>query len=144
MCEQCLSKPLNYGEALPGMFLMRATEDGHFWKKDQWAIIRCNNPDFWWTPTPLADPDDGLSDEDIDKRNDLEPAREAFFEAACNIEAALLASADERSGIEVIFVLYEAAKGEGYNREEHGRFAFWLSNYLARYLKDAKPTSDYT
>ena len=45
MCTFCITKPLHYGEVLPGWFLMKANKDANpdskepSWKAGQWGLI---------------------------------------------------------------------------------------------------------
>lgn len=157
MCEQCVAKTDLYrgpdkDEVLPGWYLIRATQDGDFLKKDDWCLVKINDPDFWWQVTPVEDPDWGLTDEQIDALPPDDKRYEAFDKAAENLEEALNGATEDMQNLgesyskyyhlprfEDAGLLWEAARQAGYDPKVHGyRFAFWLCHYLAVFLKTAK------
>lgn len=157
MCEQCEAKTDLYlgpndESVLPGWYLTKATKDGNFVKKDDWCLVQCNNPDYWWQITPIEDPDFGLTDEEMYKldKHTYEDRYGAFDKAVENLEEALngttanMQSIDKDSRhclprFESAGLLWEAARKVGYDPEVHGyRFAFWLCHHIATFLKTAK------
>jgi len=72
MCEQCCANTQTYilseeeTHVFPGIFLVRATEDGMQMKKGDWGLVRCNDPDVFWSKDPEKDPCWDLSDEEVD------------------------------------------------------------------------------
>ena len=65
MCEQCTAKAVGFGSPLPGWYLVRATTDGWMMKDQDWGLVRCNDPDFYWDVTPIPDPYKGMTDEEV-------------------------------------------------------------------------------
>jgi len=147
MCEQCCAETVAYeGEVLPGYLLVRATKDGRVMKKDDWGLVHCNDPAFWWSMTPVPDPTDGMTDEQIDSLRDpqglIELQDERYFEAAEHLDAALAGKLSQTEShcphFDDATRLYEAAKAVGYDRDSDGRFAFWLCHHIGTFLKTAK------
>jgi len=65
MCLQCLTDAVILKEEiLPGYHLMKAMKDAEGWKKDQFGLIRQNDPDFVWD-NPGPEPCAGMPDEEI-------------------------------------------------------------------------------
>lgn len=59
MCMACMMDPWFYGEVFPGWYLLRARRE-YFDTvsiKD-WALQRCNDPDVWFTVTPILHDDE--------------------------------------------------------------------------------------
>lgn len=141
MCEQCLAKTVLYlgpkkKEVLPGYSLVRATIDGNYMKKDEWGLVRCNDPDVIWSVTPVVDPDDGLSDDQIGRiENSKEYQKQClvFDKAFVNLEKAL-----NRMNFDYAIWLGVAMKKSGYNPKKHGyRSSCWLCHHIAKFLKTA-------
>lgn len=127
MCEQCTAKTVDYGSPLPGWYLVRATVDGWFMKKDQWGLVRQNDPDFCWNPTPIPDPYKGLDEDDdcnlsrfLDK--DFLKGYEEFWPEL---------QASPKAGYELIV----ACEKSGYEQKS-GSVEYWLFDYLGRYLQN--------
>lgn len=152
MCEQCSAATTLYlgepptEEVLPGYALVRATKDGWMLKKDDWGLIRVNDPDYWWSVTPVEDPYFGMTDEQIDAS---EADDEPFNRAASHLDMALagrtpgeLQETSAYPRFEDAIRLYEAAKKVGYSYEKDGQFAGWLCHRLAVFLKTAKARLD--
>lgn len=148
MCEQCVAEAKLYvglGEshALPGIGLVRATKDGWLMKNGDWGLVHVNDPDYWWSATPVEDPFYGLTDDEINK---LPASVGDSFDAACDqIDDALAGRGPSMLDkdchayprFDDAMRLYEAAKQAGYEQSTHGRFAAWLCHHLAVFLKTA-------
>lgn len=151
MCEQCVAETTLYvgpgdADVLPGFGLVRATKDGWLMKKGDWGLVHVNDPDYWWSPTPVEDPLDGLSDEEIDKlppeafkTDDYDTATEKIDDALSGRSPSMLEKdCHAYPRFEDAARLYDAAKQAGYDRARDGRFAAWLCHRLAIFLKTAK------
>lgn len=155
MCEQCMAKSSLYlgpneEEVLPGYCLVRATTDGWIMQKGDWGLVRQNDPDYWWSLTPVEDPYHGLTDEQIDARAE-QPSDELFEAAVSELGLALdgrtprmLALTSDYPRFSDAVRLNEAATKAGYSEERDGALAFWLCHYLAVFLKTAKEQPDAT
>ncbi len=141
MCEQCLAKTVIYvgsnskdGFVLPGYYLVRATQDGNWMQKDDWGLVRCNDPDYVWEITPVIDPFYGLKDEEIDAKNVNKKEVDDFDNAVSHLEDSL-----DMGQFEHAYLLGVAMREAGYNPTFHGyRSAEWLCHYLAEFIKTAK------
>lgn len=154
MCEQCVAKTTTYlgpgeAEVLPGYALVRATKDGWLMKNGDWGLVHVNDPDYWWSATPVEDAFDGMSDEEVD-RLASSTNNDAYDSAVEQIDDALSGRTPSMlekdcyayPRFEDATRLYDAAKATGYDREKHGRFAAWLCHHLAVFLKTAKAYED--
>ena len=135
MCEQCNAKTIIYVKentnyVLPGYILVRATQDGREMKKGDWGLVDCNDPDFIWSVTPVCDPDDELTDEQIDALP--EDCYQAYEKASKNLHDAL-----DKGCFDYCARLGEAMRKAGWNPDNDGIGAFWLCNHIAKFLKDA-------
>ena len=65
MCEQCVAQTVLYGEVVPGFYLVRATVDGGTMKAGDWGLVECNDPFFIWSGEIIADPTEGMTDEEM-------------------------------------------------------------------------------
>jgi len=148
MCEQCQARAVTYvgpkkKNVLPNYFLVRATKNGSKMKEGDWGLVRINDPDYIWSITPLLDPDDGLSDEEIispfkDNNYKEDSNYKEFYKAVSNIEKSLNSGSFDKA-----IQLGEAMKKSGYNPHKHGyRSAFWLCDHIAKFLKTATITKD--
>lgn len=133
MCEQCSAKTIDLGEVMPGYMFVKATVDGNMMKKGDYGLVVSNDPDVVFR-NPMIDITEGMSDEEVnnlqrpENKKDLDKWME-FGSRAEEFEKTLLMLPS--SGYE----LYKAAMEVGYNREKHGRFSFWLFDYLARFIE---------
>ena len=137
MCEQCNAKTAYYvgkntDEVLPGYILVRATKDGNYMRKNDWGLVRCNNPDFIWSITPVCDPLDGLSDKQIDALAKDANCCKPYEKAVKSLRKSL-----DSGSFDYCVSLGEAMKKAGWKPEDDGWGAEWLCNYLAKFLKTA-------
>lgn len=131
MCEQCLVNPLMFGEVLPGWYLMRARRKSSMMEVGDWGLVRCNDPDFVWSTSPIPDPTFGLTDDQI---NSLPDGITKEFNLRCDkFEEELYVPAY------IGYLLVEAGRKVGYNQEEHGAFAYWLFHYLGHHIMITEP-----
>ena len=122
MCEQCCALTDTYLSPLPGWWLVRASDDGMMMKKNDWGLVRHDDPDFIWSITPWPDPGDEageLSDKWWDE---------------CGEFMRSLTSAP-REG----WLLVEACIKAGYDPEEPGCVEFWLFDHLGKWIRDHEP-----
>jgi hypothetical protein len=138
MCLQCSTEAVSYKtQVVPGYWLMRATKDAwpeepKEWRKDRWALVRCNDPEFVFDVMPIPDPEFGLSEEDADKLpNDacmpfldaLGKFRDDFYLPAMN-------------GYELV----EACKKAGWKDDaDHGTVMSWLFHRMGVIVRDEVP-----
>ena len=144
MCEQCAAATVTFvspdnENVLPGYSLVRATIDGNQMKKYDWGLVVCNDPDYIWTITPVCDPHDGLSDEQIDAMPDCfdNDNYKDFEKAALHLRTKL-----DAGDFDNAIRLGEAMKKAGYNYEEDGTGCWWLCNHIAKFLKTAVVRKD--
>ena len=97
MCRQCLTSPLIYSKKFGEYTLMRATKDafaGGDWKKDEFGLVRQNDPDFYFTSEPLP-----VKDYWIDRYVGIpEDEENDFWDAvnrACEIEIEIMSSCED-------------------------------------------------
>lgn len=139
MCQQCTTDALNYGEVIPGWYLMRAQKDGTTWKAGHWGLVWSNDPTFTWEETPTANPAFGLSDEDeealyqANKDNEI-GARIVSMSLPEDFSRAF-GRMNPRTGYEII----TAAMERGYDPKESGDLSWWLFDWIGEYLKTAEP-----
>lgn len=127
MCEQCTADTIFFGSPLPGWFLVRATRDGWFMKKDDWGLVRSNDPDFYWQATPLPDPYKGFTDEEVNASKILDKDfLKAYEEFWPKLEGSALAG----------YKLVRACEQMGYEEKVHGSVEWWLFDFLGRYLQN--------
>jgi hypothetical protein len=139
MCEQCVAEVEYYLSPLPGWSLVRATKDGDLMKKDDWGLVECNDPTFWWSVTPTPDPYDILTSEDVANlpnniRNDL-INRSILWEQ--NVEL-FGQSITKHACINDIYRLVESGKKIGYDPKSDG-FEAWLYDRLGIWIMTKKP-----
>ena len=137
MCEQCSAATVNYvgkdgNQVLPGYFLVRATKDGREMKNGDWGLVVCNDPDFIWSITPVCDPDDGLTDEQIDALPDDKMRYRAWEKANRKLKKSLDSASFDSS-----IRLGNAMRDVGYVPDNDGIASWWLCNYIAKFLKTA-------
>lgn len=99
-------------------------------QKGQWGLVESDDPSFIWTPTPAIDPTAGKTDAELDADHSLWEGFDKFTEVAAQFEEELVARPS------IGWKLYEAALKAGYDRAKHGRFAYWLFDFLAHWLKN--------
>jgi len=150
MAEASLYLGPNEEPVLPGYFLVRATKDGWIMQKGDWGLVRQNDPDYWWSLTPVEDPLHGLTDEQIDARGEV-ATDELFDNAVRELGMALdgrtprmLAATSDYPRFSDAVRLNEAVTKAGYDSKEHGGLEYWLCHYLAVFLKTAKEIPDET
>ncbi len=137
MCLQCSTKSSYYAkEVMPGWRLHRATKDAwdnepKEWRKDEYGLVKMNDPAFTWTSTPVIDPSFDMSDEEIEN---LSPGVcDEFDDAVCEMEEAMIV------GPMTGYSLIEAAKEAGYDPNKHGyRFSRWLVHSMGIIVRDEK------
>ena len=143
MCDQCLTDPLEFGEPMPGWYLMRARRGCDSWKQGDWGLVQCNDPTFTWSLTPTPDPLWGMTDEQEDQ----------WFETADETSADYyrtlkLISTPEfyeyrnqfRCSPGTGYELVTAMQQVGYDPFKDGRAADWLFGYLGKWLTTAPMT----
>jgi hypothetical protein len=154
MCEQCVARVSQYlgpneESVLPGFVLVRAAKDGWIMQKGDWGLVHCNDPDYWWSLTPVEDPCYGLTDEQINARTGT-PEDELFDDFVVELRTALdgrterMLACSEYPRFDDAVRLHEAATQAGYSPKEHGSFGHWLAHHLAVFLKTAKEHPDET
>src|SRR5688500_11424743 len=119
MCMQCVAKSVSYGNVLPGFNLQKATrtsyegtsEEGQ-WKKDQWALVECNDPSFYFSVEPIK------RDE---PKGEFGLYSQEYYDAANQIDEDIHAGNGEHPDSRVIWRLIEAARTKGYE-PGHGEF----------------------
>ncbi len=137
MCLQCSTDAVSYDkQVIPGWYLMRATKDAwdkepKEWRKDEWGLIKMNDPAFVWTKTPAVDPLFDVPDDKLDNHSFDTPEYKAFNDAVCDLEDAM--QVDPMTGYNLI----TAAKTDGYDPDVHGyRFSSWLVHRMGLIVRD--------
>lgn len=90
MCEQCNAATVLYTDQtesdkdsfLNEWYLVRATRDGTEMKKDDWGLVVCNDPDFWFKTTPWLCPYYHLSEAEQDNLPEEDLAELVRWESA--------------------------------------------------------------
>lgn len=100
-------------------------------KAGEWGMGIQNSPEFWWAATPMRDPLEGFSDEQLDGYlpPELLEASNEFERRAAEFRQDLCVAPS------VGWKLIEAAKTVGYDPEKDGWFERWLFQYLAVWLE---------
>lgn len=136
MCEQCSAKTVLYGELLTGWYLVRATQDGLYMKKDEWGLVECNDPTFSFMTTPVIDPFDGMSDEEINKV----PIDEFFkkHDPFVEVSKKVLEEMERTTGfpLDSFGRLYQSMREAGFDQEHCGAAIYWLCNLMAKMIRD--------
>ena len=118
MCEQCLVNPIEYGEVLPGWFLIRATKDGMLMNAGEFGLVQTNSPAFTFSQVPEVE------DASISDGHEL-----LWFAKAGVFESELMkdASFDE------VCLLGKACYDAGYTTDS-GFMYMWLFNHLGEII----------
>lgn len=104
MCSQCMTNPNYYNSRVFGMGLMRATKNDYdtnpTWEKDEFGIIECNDPTFYFKTLPVEVKPEWLEIPDSDPTDmslpDYPPDYVKALEVATNIEEEILSSSELR------------------------------------------------
>jgi len=150
MCQQCTTKAESYGEFLPKWFLMRATKEGEEdWPKGHWGLVECNDPTFVFKQTPIIEDvrtlelkfrKAGKTEKQIDKELDDPKYKKVFEQDLVFYEKVREFREKFVLSPEAGHNLFIAATKAGFKRERDGDLAFWLFDYMARWIKKFKPT----
>ena len=149
MCEQCCAKADGYGEFIPGYYLCRANQDGHYMKKGDWGIVITNDPSFFFHTTPIKDPFHGMSDEQAEAIPLGDPIHQQwrnFYDTANTILNEMLESLrdeidNKRNGrrggnlLSHYGNLFRAMLAAGYDPERDGYDALWLCHRIAEHIE---------
>lgn len=127
MCEQCLAECEDHGSVVPGIFLVRATRDGHSMRAGQWGLVVQNDPFVVFDEDPWPDPVHGLSDDEIDAIEDDGPMVR-WLEAGRRFEASMVMPPEDGH------VLLLACEGAGYSPQD-GSVSFWLFHRMGEMLR---------
>lgn len=125
MCECCSAATLTCGEVLPGVWLVRATRDGHRMKEGDWGLVIQNDPFVHWGFSFEEDPAERLTDEEWGA---LDPVQKELLNQSSRRVAAIqrqfgeLCVFDARFG----YGLVERSKKVGYDPETGGTYFYWL------------------
>ena len=135
MCEQCSAKTKTYGLLLPGWTLIQATQDGNKMKKDDYGLVRMDDPDFIFPGnlTPRKDKWRHLEPEDMTQEQSDED--DLFIDYTYELSKYL--QGDIYAGYWLLKSSYEI----GYDEEKNGYFTGWLSNKMFE-LIELNPTAD--
>lgn len=133
----CYGNEENYGEVLPGWYLVRLVnkvdtpyflyhdvDRTHFYtemKEGSWGLTQENDPDIVFNIDPFSEIEEGASDLEWD----------IYINKLHHYESRLI------SNVEVGFNLVQAAIQAGFDLEEGG-FAVWLADKLYHYLESIK------
>lgn len=144
MCQQCMTNAQNYGELLPGWYLMRAQNDGtpmmddKIWKAGMWGLVWSNDPLTIWsstgTPNPAFGLDDKAEEELWEANKDNEIGKRIVLDLPDDFEEAF-ASFSPLTGYDLI----TAAMQRGYDPEKSGDLSWWLFDWMGEFLKTATP-----
>jgi hypothetical protein len=119
MCEQCSAKTVSYGEVLPGVALVKATQDGQVMKAGHWGLVLSNDPFLIFSTGPEPDPGHGLVDVVVEATPPDHPLW-AWLDVAERFRWECLLSPEDGH------LLVQKGCEEGYDMEEDGYFAMWL------------------
>lgn len=134
MCEQCLVNPLNFGEPMPGWFLIRARRENDM-KVGQWGLVEANDPTFVWTTTPKLQPNFQMT---IDEE-------EAFsIETGWHIDYDIFGDFHDAFDCSpnIGYKLVKSCMAVGYIPDVHYDVREWLFSYLALWIHNNEPTVD--
>lgn len=137
MCEQCNTDAMNYGELMPGWFLMKAQKDGVRWKAGEWALIRASDPVATWTSTPTPNPAFGLDEAAEDalyEQHKGTPIGDRIVEVQLPAD---FASAFSSFHPNLGYRLVAGAMERGYDRATCGSVDWWLYDYIGEWLETA-------
>lgn len=131
MCEQCLAETTYIAEIVPGLHFGQATKHGHVMSPGDYAITRSNDPDFVFQVKPWPDPQDGMTDEEIDADPNTELASKWYldfreFTTACD-GLALMTS----------WRIVQLCREGGWDPES-GMVQWWLFHRLGCILRDVE------
>ena len=146
MCEQCEAACRRYvgpnGErVLPDYSLVRANRNGNLMRRGDWGLVRCNDPDYVWSVIPVRDPEDGMSDKEIEEFSVTYLLRKEYNEFDIAVEN--LKQSLDSGTFDYAIILGEAIRKAGYKRKKHGSVSsYWLCNHIARFLETAKIVND--
>jgi hypothetical protein len=137
MCETCLSQCDDYGEVLPGWFLVRATKDsGITMEAGDWGLVDCNSPSFIFEHTPIKNPIVGLTIEESEESKLDEPYYR-FISVSDSIGIDMFESIDTSTPnlpFSVCNKLYKSCIEAGWN-EDKEPMLYWLCHHIATYLE---------
>ena len=148
MCEQCCADTKTYAvikddkafmEILPGFVLIRASQDGMFMKKGDWALVSCNDPEVYWSETPTKDPEWGMTEEESDAQpEEFQKLASQWIDQSQEFRDRL----QKMISPYMSWKLVNEAMKQGYTWEEHGPFGFWLWHKMGEWLEQATPVWD--
>ena len=110
----------NYGEIFPDWYLVQATKDGLALVKDQWALVRRNDPDFAFIDTPYPEP----------KQDDSDASYLAWAELANGC----LQCFNDNPAFLYYRLVSVAKQFAEYDPSEHPVFEMWLFDYVGKYI----------
>ena len=137
MCLLCSTNAITVIEnVLPGYHLEQATKSVPTWKAGEYGLTGGNDPDFIFPGELVADPTDGMSDDELDALDESDArwiqSRE-HFKYVESIEPRF--NAGPMTG----YRLVKACMDAGYDPERDGtRVLSWLVNHIAVKLQ-SKP-----
>ena len=110
MCEQCIAQTTLFGEIFKGIYLVRATKDGHIMQKGNWGLVVANDPFFIFEHTPkLTKEEDNITN-----------SEEEFLHKIINL------SDINRSTESIILEFYA---------QENKSFPLWLNEKIAQFIE---------
>lgn len=133
MCTECLvEKKTIIEDVIPGFNLAQATKDYEAWFKGLFALTDGQEPYLIFLKSPVVDPLEGLTDEEIDESPDR--IDEEFWHVVRLAEDVYQEVI--KGSIMMSWQLVQACIAAGYNPEEDGaRVMAWLVDHIARKLQ---------
>lgn len=139
MCEQCSAATKTYGEVVPHWRLVQATKDGNMMKADDFGLVWCDDPSYFWPGDmrPRKDPAFEMPDADFDNMNEEAGDEwDSFIEYVDKLAGHF--QSDPTTGHGLVTACHDA----GYSRQKHGfRLLSWLSHRMAATM-ERNPTAD--
>ena len=131
MCDLCVTASHTIGEVVPGLYLVRATQEGEHIRAGAFGLVRTNGMDVVWDLEPVPDPFPEMDgdEEGLDVQAHLKWCTlVSHFTAACRSQLDLTTAYD------IATLCVEA----GYSREDDGFLEYWLFHKMGVLMKDPR------
>lgn len=139
MCLQCVTEPDNYGEIVPGFYLMKSTKGSpDEWEAEIFALVEINDPTYYLDniPAPICDPMFELTEGEEEKARsnpEIDMQEDLFIEQ-------MHIMMDNLCGRPISgYRLYKSCLDSGYSMEKHCPLESWLLHKIAERINTTTP-----
>lgn len=131
MCLQCVVDAEHVDIPIEGWYLARSRRDRPEWPKGWWGLGQLNDPVVVFQVTPISNPTEDLSDDELDAApDDVVSAWMRFLEQLHSFEERLVMGPVDGHD------LYERCREAGYDPDRDGHhLAHWLFSELGKAIE---------